>query len=119
MAAKKPCIEQGCSKAATGPRCPDHQQAWEAARGSRHARGYGSAHDRRRTSLLRLWRAAVARGLTWYCEHCGEPLVPGQPVDAAHGTPLRSNPAAVASGLAHPACNRGDREAPGWGRVVG
>ena len=116
MAARKPCIEDRCSKPAEGPRCPDHQRAWEAARGSRHDRGYDDRHERARARMMRAWALAVRRGQTWFCPRCQQPLIQGQFVDADHyGETLHQSPDAVADRLSHRACNRGARPAAGQG----
>lgn len=112
MSAGKICMCRGCGKSAVPgrARCVRHQAEWEAERGTRQQRGYGALHDRTRTRLLLAWATAVRRGETWHCPRCGNPLIPGEPVDADHfGQTLLENPAAEADALSHERCNRGAR----------
>lgn len=82
--AKRTCSDHSngvnCPKVATnGSRCDAHAVAYEAARGTRQARGYDAKHDRERVR----WAAkAVAGRVT--CWRCGEPIVPGEPWDLGH-----------------------------------
>jgi hypothetical protein len=102
---RRPCL--GCSRLTTRPdgRCPDCARARDAARGSRHARGYGSAHVARRDALLDQLRPGEL------CDRCWTPMHASQPLDAAHphDRPLRTHPDSVADHLEHAACNRGER----------
>jgi hypothetical protein len=94
------------SPAVRGGRCAVHAAQQDAARGDRHARGYGKAHAVARARLLRRWALARAKGIPWLCPRCGGLLVPGQPIDADH---YRTQPPDPPDRLAHAACNRAKR----------
>jgi hypothetical protein len=66
---------------------------------TRHERGYGSAHVRRRDELLK----ALVPGTP--CSLCGLPMYAWQKLHAGHTVALRDDPAAVADCLQHEACN--------------
>lgn len=81
-------------------RCPTHVAEHEQARGSRHERGYGNAHDARRVELLRHLMPGTP------CPVCGHGMWATQELDAGHSEDLRANPDAVADRLEHRGCNR-------------
>lgn len=89
-------------------RCRAHRRAAEAARGSRHERGYGSTHERRRAALMADIEKSWGAGLRPACWRCGAPMLPGQALDADHSGVLASS-GGVADVLAHAWCNRAKR----------
>jgi hypothetical protein len=95
--AMKVCPVRGCTEVTTAGRCAPHRAQADRIRGSRHARGYGAAHDRLRAQ----WAPRVAAGAV-RCWRCDELLVPGQPWDLGHDDHDR----AVYRGPEHPGCNR-------------
>lgn len=105
----RPCLD--CGRLTTRPdsRCDTCASTTgktrDAARGNRHARGYGADHDAVRASLL----AQLKPGEL--CDRCWTPMHPSQALDAAHphDRPLRTHPDSVADHLEHAACNRGER----------
>jgi hypothetical protein len=66
------------------------------ARGSTHARGYGSAHERER----RRWVKRVDAGLAT-CARCHDPIEPGRPWDLGHNDTRTGW-----TGPEHRVCNR-------------
>lgn len=106
----RPCLNCGRLTARPDSRCDTCAsaagRARDQARGSRHQRGYGTAHDDRRGVLL----ARLVPGEL--CDRCDQPMYPGQALDAAHppDKPLRTHPDSVADHLEHAACNRGARD---------
>lgn len=102
---QRPCLGCGRLTTRTGSRCATcasaRNQAKDTARGSRHDRGYDSTHDAIRASLL----AQLKAGDT--CDRCGQPMLPSQPLDAAHphDRPLRTHPESRADHLEHRHCN--------------
>lgn len=115
--AKKVCKRNGCGKVA-GPSgwCADDARIADAARGSRHERGYGSTHDADRARLLAEYDAAVRRGVSPRCWRCGELMLPGQPLAADHST-IAAAAGGRADVLVHlDPCNSGKRLPGGSGR---
>lgn len=111
----RPCLgtpARRCGRLTDRPdsRCPDCAsaigKARDQARGTRHARGYGNAHDTIRAALL----AQLQPGQL--CDRCGLPMYPSQALDAAHphDRPLRTHPDSVADHLEHAPCNRGAKD---------
>lgn len=109
---KRPCLGVGgydCGVLTDRPdhRCPDCAGAWhqqrDAKRGGARTRGYDGAHDRTRARLL-----PAAYGTP--CPRCGQPMLPDQPLDLGHSTPLRVDRSARADRIEHSACNRGNRQ---------
>lgn len=108
--ARKICLTNGCGKVATsGNRCADCRRRFEAARGSRHVRGYGSSHEAVRAELMKLIKKEWARGNQPLCRRCGRPMLPGQPLDAGHPDRDLARDGGVADALEHASCNRGRR----------
>lgn len=114
MRARKVCCVVTCGLVAQpgGRRCEKHAAELERERGSRHQRGYGSAHDAVRARLLREWSAALRRGAVVACWRCLEPMLPGQELAADHSG-LGAAEGGVADRLAHASCNSGKRLPPG------
>jgi len=83
-------------------RCPAHQaaanQRQAQRRGTTTQRGYGPPHQALRTQLIAQWIPGQP------CAHCGRPMTDRNDLDLAH-TPDRTG----YRGLAHSACNRGNR----------
>lgn len=77
--AQRICPKPGCPKPASGRYCDKHNREYERARGTAHARGYGTEHQRRRTS----WAQRVATG-TVKCWRCGERINAGDEWDLGH-----------------------------------
>ena len=108
---QRPCLGH-CGRLTTRPdsRCDPcasaRNQAKDAARGNRHTRGYDSAHDAIRTTLL----ARLTPGT--HCDRCGLPMLAGQALDAAHphDRPLRTHPDSRADHIEHAHCNRAARD---------
>lgn len=102
------CLDCGRLTTRTGSRCTTcasaRNQAKDAARGNRHARGYDSTHDDIRDALL----AALRPGDL--CDRCWLPMLPTQALDAAHphDRPLRTHPDSRADHLEHHRCNIGE-----------
>jgi hypothetical protein len=83
--AKRICKRTGCGKTAThNGWCDDDARAADLARGTRHQRGYGSAHDADRERLLHAYDLAVAAGIVPRCWRCGQLMLPGQSLAADH-----------------------------------
>jgi hypothetical protein len=67
------CPTPGCPRILTNPSaryCPTHAREYEARRGSSTARGYGSAHQRHRTT----YTDQLAAGVQLRCRTCGDPI---------------------------------------------
>ena len=98
---RRPCLDCGVLSHAT--RCPAHtaarEQVRDAVRGSSAARGYGYPHRKRRAELL-----PTSYGQP--CARCGEPILPGQALDAGHGTALAHDANSKADRIEHASCNR-------------
>lgn len=73
----RPCIERGCPEYTPRTRCPAHERARDARRGSTAQRGYGAAHQHERAKL----RALLP---DWCGGGCGAWLTPDGPWVAAH-----------------------------------
>jgi hypothetical protein len=86
------------------PRCPPCAAEHEQVRGSRHERGYGTAHDGVRAELLRHLMPGTP------CPRCGLGMWATQALDAGHSEDLRTNRDAVADRLEHSTCNRAWRK---------
>lgn len=69
-----------CTEVVRSPRCPTHAHAYEVARGSASARGYGHPH---RTAT-----AKAIEGAT-HCPRCGSEFTSDNPATGGHLTPLR------------------------------
>jgi hypothetical protein len=100
----RPCLTRECrALIARGSYCSTcttaREQARDTARGTAAARGYGSAHQARRTRLLQS---------AYYtpCPQCGELMLPEQKLDAGHSTPLALDSNSVADRIEHASCNR-------------
>jgi hypothetical protein len=111
----RPCLgtpAQACSRLTTRPdsRCEDCAgevgRARDAARGSRHQRGYGAEHVATREVLLARFVPGSA------CPRCGEPMWPSQRLQAGHpdDAPLRLDRRSRATRLEHGSCNEGARD---------
>lgn len=106
------CPAPGCPELMpAGARyCPVHLKAYEAKRGTSTARGYGSAHQRRRA----MHQARMDAGARYVCPRCGTPILPGQPWDLGHDDddrtryvgPEHSGPCNRAAGGARGAATR-------------
>lgn len=59
--------------------CPQHAAKHERGRGTRQARGYGTAHEAERAK----WEPIIAIS-TVHCVRCGRPIVPGTPWSPDH-----------------------------------
>jgi hypothetical protein len=87
-------------------RCPPcqriHDQRTESARVRRRGgtvqRGYGTAHREARDQLLAQWQPGQP------CAHCRQPMWTRENLDLAHTADRTGY-----RGLAHAACNRGNR----------
>jgi hypothetical protein len=106
----RPCLDCGRLTDRTGSRCSAcssaRGQAKDARRGNRHARGYDTAHDTIRTTLL----ATLKPGDL--CDRCWSPMLRTQALDAAHphDRPLRIDANSRADHLEHAHCNRAARD---------
>jgi hypothetical protein len=85
------------------PPCQAHATATRQQRANTTARGYGSAHQKTKAELLEQWQPGDP------CAHCQQPMTEADRysrdgLDLAH-TGDRSG----YRGLAHAACNRGNR----------
>lgn len=106
---RKICVTFGCGKfQVTNARCAGCAEEYEAARGTRHERGYGTAHEKNRRRLLSELKMAEARGIVLLCWRCEEPMHSWQKLHADHSTVLASE-GGRADVLAHAACNTGKR----------
>lgn len=92
-----PAIHQG-----PGVICPTCRAtaatARDTQRGTRQQRGYDANHDQLRAQLI----AAFQPGQP--CAHCGQPMHSADRLDLAHNQDRTGY-----RGLAHAACNRGNR----------
>lgn len=82
-----------------GSRCDTCRSAWNIARGSSTARGYGSDHK----ALRAQWAPKVSTGMVT-CARCGLPIQRHEPWDLGH-----SDDRASYRGPEHADCNRGGR----------
>jgi hypothetical protein len=109
----RPCLDCDRLTNRSDSRCGTcaglRNQAKDAERGSRHARGYDSTHDAIRVALLALLDRLVPGAL---CDRCWRPMHRTQALDAAHphDRPLRTHPDSRADHLEHAHCNRADRD---------
>ena len=76
--------------------CPDHSRDYEARRGTRQARGYGTPHSR----LRQQWQARMDAGERVACARCGLPVDPRQPWALDHADDRKSY-----LGPSHKRCN--------------
>src|ERR1044072_4125830 len=91
------CIEAGCPNYTEGhTRCDDCRSAYEQARGTRTARGYGAEHQAAKRTLR-------AEGHT-HCAACGEAFTAENPMQTGHVVPVREGGSAD-DGVA-PHCRR-------------
>lgn len=93
------CPEDGCPNLTTGGRCDECRHAADAARGSRHQRGYDNKH-------LKARARALPHAYGTPCPRCGEPMLEGQALDWGHSEDLAANPHARADRMEHASCNR-------------
>lgn len=107
---RRPCLDCGGLTDRPGSRCSGctstRNRAKDAARGSRHARGYDSTHVAIRETLLTLLTSDAR------CDRCWLPMRADQELDAAHphDRPLRTHPDSRADHLEHAHCNRAARD---------
>jgi hypothetical protein len=103
------CIVSGCGQfQVANSRCGKHAREYEAARGTRHERGYGATHDADRVRLLAKLKLDETHGITQLCWRCLEPMSSTQELDADHST-IRASAGGRADCLTHAPCNRGKR----------
>lgn len=76
--------------------CPTHAREYESRRGTRTARGYGTAHTRERARVARQVQTLQA-----YCRWCGLLVLPTEPWDLGH-----SDDRKTWTGAEHSRCNR-------------
>lgn len=96
--AKRICPKPGCPKVMNLRYCIEHEREYEAKRGTREQRGYGSKHKAMRAD----WAKHVATGLI-PCAKCGNPIESGQAWDLGH-----ADNRSEYTGPEHAACNRAD-----------
>ena len=102
MARAKRLCPGGCKRiVSAGGRCDECTKALEARRGSRHQRGYGIEHDRRRKQLVGEALRADRAGTPLPCPVCGEPLRSFQRLEAGHSIPLARDPSSLADIVVH------------------
>lgn len=91
------CAAPGCPELHHGPGgyCPAHRVR---RRPGTVARGYGAEHKALRQQLLAQWKPGDL------CAHCRQPMHDPDDLDLAH-----TDDRTAYRGLAHAACNRGDR----------
>ena len=77
--ARRICPKTDCPNIADGRYCTQHNQAYEAERGTSTARGYGSRHQKIRATL----NVAVQTGKV-NCTRCSQPILPGTPWHLDH-----------------------------------
>jgi hypothetical protein len=76
------CPTKGCPTIIpAGTRyCPTHQRDYEARRGNRQARGYGTSHDKLRAA----WQQRINAGEHITCATCPTPITPDTPWQLGH-----------------------------------
>lgn len=70
--AKRICPKPNCPKVVNKRYCVEHEQEYEAKRGTKRQRGYDAQFNRTR----KWWEPRVELGLV-DCWRCGKPLEPG------------------------------------------
>jgi hypothetical protein len=104
--APKQCGHYGCPELVVARTyCDEHeaerQAQMTARRGNFRQRGYDSQHD---TEAKAAKAAAIRRQLP--CPRCGEPILPGQPLDYGHTVARALVPGSRADRVEHAHCNR-------------